>query len=819
MLATQSDGHARSYHARPTTGPVVVDGQASERAWRRAVPAGDFVERYPAFGRKASQSTTFRVTFDERALFVLIDAEDDDPPKIVAQLTQRDLDSPSDWVELLLDPQGSFQTGYRFAVSARGVQLDARLSRGGTTEDRSYDASWTSAVVCHDGGYRVEMRIPFSELRYSGDVESWGIQVVRRVARTAETSVYNSTPKSASRPLLHLARLFGLSSLRERSSVNFRPYSMIKWQSQQSDRSWAARYGGDVRLNWGSSTTIHTTVLPDFGQVQQDPSQLNLTAYQVYQQERRPFFLDGLEHLQTPLSPRGGDETIYYSRRVGAVPEARDRGDFDVYPTHLPIWAATKVLHRGAGGTNLNYLAGVTGPGSGFVTDTGEKVLIAPVTSFQVARVKQEVQNGRGSVGASVTFLHRHVSGALRDELIENAITGGPDFDLRFGDYGLMGQLVGSHLTGMPQAVDRVQRSTANLLQRPDAHHLGYNPKAWSLSGYSLSLGGGKFDGTPWRAFWGGQVRSPGFNTNDLGFLQSADQQKWEVSVGYRFDQETSLTRSGVVDVGGWIEKTNSVQVTGAEVSVGTNWDFANASFGWSGFSLQPEVNDVRLLRGGPGFLVPPSLGGWWGYQTDARKAWFMSWSGNFELGKYRSNSRVFLAWTTTFRPVSTLSFSIAPTVETGANDLQYVDTLSRLGNDVAMLGRLSRQTYTLTVRMDWALALGLSLRVYAMPFLSAGRYLAFYEVIDGLAGEYSERRRRTDYAGAAQFVNTQLRSSVVGRWEFLPLSSLYLVWTHDQGVYSEDHRRVHVGREFGALGDSPAVDVVMLKGEVYWTR
>jgi hypothetical protein len=122
-----------------------------------------------------------------------------------------------------------------------------------------------------------------------------------------------------------------------------------------------------------------------------------------------------------------------------------------------------------------------------------------------------------------------------------------------------------------------------------------------------------------------------------------------------------------------------------------------------------------------------------------------------------------------------------------------------------------------MTFRLDWTLALGLSLRMYAMPYLSAGRYSTFYEVMDGLAKDYLQRRRDAAYDGAAQFINTQLRSSVVVRWEFLPLSALYLVWTHEQGSSEEENRKLVVPREVNALFDSAPVDVVMLKGEVYW--
>jgi len=798
---------------------VELDGKALEPGWSKAKKVGGFIQQSPDEGLDPTEQTYVRAAHDDKAIYFFIEALDRRPDEISAILTQRDLGSPSDWVEVWLNPQNDSQTGYKFAVNARGVQFDSRLSKGGAQEDVDFHAVWGSSVERSERGWTAELRIPFSELRYDRGAQSWDVQVSRSLARENERSVLCETPKRTTRPLLHMSKVTGLPKLPPSRALNLRPYALLGYELVGRQGEFQPRFGGDLKLSLGGSMSWQATVLPDFGQVEQDPSQLNLTAFEIFQAERRPFFLDGRENLTLPLSYKNFfNEQLYYSRRIGARPHidfGYDSDQVSDYPQQSRILGASKLIGRTQGGLSYSLLNAVTGRETATFEDENgdftERTVAAP-TSFNIAKLNQEVQNGRGQLGFTGTHVHRFLDGALKEELVQDATTGAADFDLRFGDIGLQGQLVGSHLQGSRTAIDSVQRSPTNNLQRPDAPHLTYDPDATSMSGYGVALGGGIFDGGPWRGFWGGQIRSQGLNTNDLGFLQFSDQQKYEGVVEYRFDEPTRWYRRGDAHVAAWLESTGGPEIVSAGASVHHGFLFRNNTGFWAGTLRRASSLDPRMLRGGPAFLLPEASGYWWGTYSDGRKPWQFMLTGGGDIAEENSLDVHHVTLTGTFRPTSAIGFSVAPSFRTSKNDAQYVDTLSENEGDAYYLGALSSETYSLTLRASWAIALGLTLRVYAMPFVSAGRYAQFYRVTDPRAQRYEDRREVADYSGDDRFLSTELRSSVVLRWDYAPGSSAYAVWTHRQGDWNEQAGSVRASRDVSALLGSEATDVFMLK-------
>src|SRR5690606_6559935 len=311
--------------------------------------------------------------------------------------------------------------------------------------------------------------------------------VIRKLGRENEVSTLEPVPKAASRPLLHLAQLDGLSALPSAGSIHLRPYGLMGWESSGSEARIVPRAGGDVRLAVTSATTLHITAFPDFGQVEQDPSQLNLTAFEIFQQERRQFFLDGRENLELRLTYDDYfNDHLYYSRRIGAPPQVKlnyERDQVKDYPRVTTIVGAAKVVGRTPRGLNFSMLHAVTDAEAATLDLHGvaAKAPVAPPASYNVARVRQELQGGRGFVGVVGTYTHRFLEDSLRDDLTSLAAVGGAEFDLRFGDYGLMGQALGTHISGTSEAVDKVQRSPTNNRQRPDAVHIDYDSTETSL--------------------------------------------------------------------------------------------------------------------------------------------------------------------------------------------------------------------------------------------------------------------------------------------------------------------------------------------------
>ena len=793
---------------------IEVDGAATDAAWQSAHWYEDFVQRDPKEGAAPSERTRMAVVYDSHSIYIFIRAEDREANLVFASLTRRDRPSPSDWVEVWLAPQGDRRSGYRFAVNARGVQMDARLGEGGETQDFDWNGVWTSKVSRDDNGWSAEIEIPFSELRFDAK-SSWGINVSRRIQRLNEESVLCRTPKMSPRILGHAAELKGIEGVSQTTPVSLVPYGLVGWEQQGHDGSLELRFGGDVRVGLGSASTLEATVLPDFGQVESDPSQLNLTAFEIFLPERRPFFLEGRDTFRFPLALRNWDnETLYYSRRIGQQP-TRDLGlDASAsvdYPKQSQILAAGKWLGRTQSGLSFGLLSAATEAERATVTENGltTRPLVAPATSYTVARVRQDYDHGRSAIGAMATHVERITPETDRQFFVTRATAGAGDFDWRRGNVGLTGHLVGTRLEGDRLAIDAVQRSSTHYMQRPDAPYLHYDPARTTLDGWGAELVGGKFDGTPLRAGWGLRTRSPGLNPNDLGYMRRADSESAETWIEWHLDRPTPFYRSLSIGSSAWLAKTFGPEIIGSGIGVGAFSRLHNNMVVWMGAQRMREALDVSLLRGGPAFMVPGSWEGYWGFQSDDRGRTDVSLAGSWSWRDKHSLKRLGAILTFRVRPMSALTVSLAPRFERSLDDLQYVN-----GDDpnAIILGRLVRTTGSLTLRANWALSPDLSLETYAMPYISAGTYTQFYRVVAPRADVYAERRVPTQYSGDDRFVAAQVRSNVVLRWDYTPGSSLYAVWAHEQTGNRSDIGRFSPFVDSYDLVKATSYDTFMIK-------
>lgn len=774
-------GAYRALRVEP--GTIVVDGEAREDAWQLATFYGGFVQRDPYDGAPPTEATEVAFAYDDGALYVFVRAHDTRAEGIQAQLSRRDEVTPSDWVEVWLDPQNDRRTAYRFAVNARGVQLDARFSEGGQVQDVAWNAAWDSATTLHESGWNAELRIPFAELRYDRDVESWGLQVSRRLQRENEESVLSPIPRTALRPLHFLTRLEDLHELPAPRWLSLTPYVVGGYERSPDFSEPVLRGGGTLALRLGASSNWQISVLPDFAQVEADPSVLNLSAFEVFFPERRQFFLDGQETFQLPLAHRNWqNETLFYSRRIGARP-ARDLGLDDEqvlrYPRTTTIWGASKLVGRTRTGLGYGALQAFTGTERATVEVDGvqSRPVVAPPTSYTVGRLRQEFDGGRSAVGVMGTQVVRSLERSIEGEFVEKATAVAADFDWRRGDVALLGHVTGTHLSGSASAIDTVQRSSTHFYQRPDAEHLRYDPARTQLSGWGAELVGGKLQGLPWRTGWAVRARSPGLNPNDLGFLQRADQQHAEAWAQRIQAEPTWLYRMFSVDGAVWFSKTFGAEVTGWGASLSAGMQFKNNMNAWLGGLRRQEALDPSLLRGGPAFLLPGGWDGWWGLYSDERRRWQVGADGNVwfrdggTLRKTRTKLHLGL------RPNDSLQLSVAPSYEQNLDQLQFVEATS----GEIVLGDLASRAVYVTLRAAWAIALGLTLEVYAMPYMTAGDYQRFRAVAAPRSRAFQDRLRPTDYAGDPGFLFAQLRSNVVLRYDYVPGASVYLVWAREQ--------------------------------------
>jgi hypothetical protein len=799
---------------RVPTGTIVVDGVGADLAWLRARRQGSFVQRHPEPGQPASQPTFVTIAFDDEALYVLIEARDSSPESITAALTRRDEFSVSDWVHLWLDTYQDGLSAYRFSVNARGVKQDARVYNG-VEEDVNWDAVWDSAVRRGPDGWVAELRIPFSQVRYDSDRSSWGIQVGRTLMRRREESHASPVPEGTTRFVRHFGRVTGLEGLPRPLRLELVPYGRSALRIEEGGESldWSA--GADARLGIGPALTLDVTANPDFGQVEADPSTLNLSGFETFLPEKRPFFTTGSEAFRFPTRyGDGGVENLFYTRRIGRVPKTDlDLEDDQIlhYPHSTTILGAAKLTGRTSDGWTIGALGAVTRRERADVLVDGvaSRPLVDALMNAGVLRVTKQLRDGQTTVGGMATYLLRERDDAAEIGLVHRSVTGGLDVEHREGHFTLLSRLMGSQVSGSQGAIDDLQRSSVHYFQRPDAAHVDYDPSRHSLAGWGLTHVAGKLSGQPWRGGSGVHVRSPGYDPNELGYLRRADEQSAFGWLQYRRDDPT-----------GWFEKFQLyANASGAKTFGDERTSTGADAGGWgmfpSGWTLYGGVArnlhnlDVAALRGGPALMVPGRWTWWAGGATDERKNWTVRTDVWGEEGD--DDSRRILSGTARLelRPVPSVQLMVGPAWQRSLNNHQYVDTVN---GDDTIVGRLHQDTLSLTLRASWALTPALTLQYYAMPYFSAGRYERFYLVVAPRANEYVDRFRQTAYDGDDRFLFEQLRSNLVLRWEYLGGSSLFLVWSRDQGRDRDDVGGLEPRRDVGSLLRARSEDVIALK-------
>lgn len=838
----------------------VIDGRIVEAAWARAAVAAGFVQHDPNPGRPATQRTEARVLYDDDALYVALRMFDTAPDSIVAQLGRRDNEVYSDWAYVGIDSYYDRRTAFIFGLNPRGVMMDV-LIHNDTEQDPSWDAVWEGSAQRDDEGWTAEFRIPFSQLRYStaqGSGEQvWGVQFMRRIARRNETTFWAPTLPADARMVSLFGELRGLRDLSPPRRLELMPYgvaSVTRAPGEVGDPFHRgtdpfAGGGADIKAGLTSNLTLTATVNPDFGQVEADPSVFNLTAVETFFSERRPFFVEGVDIFRFGLGLGDGDlgnESLFYSRRIGRAPGGSVDGDFTALPDLTTILGAAKVSGKTAGGWSLGFLNALTAAESGRSWTGGveRETAVEPLTNYAVARLIRDFRDGASAVGVIATSTNRALPGSGElDWMRGSAFTGGLDARHRFGDnsYQLGGSLVGSRVSGTAEAMDRVQRSSVHYFQRPDLSHVTYDPTRTSLAGWSAKADLFKLQGNVRFALFGMAI-SPGFEANDLGFQTSSDMAVTGFWAGYQKYDAGRWFRNWNVGTNGW----TGVDFGGDRLALGgnVNGGFQLNNF-WGanvGVDMSGSEYSSTLLRGGPSFLQPGSVRGWANAYTDRRKVVRGSVGVNGGRQPESGGGRLSVNGSVTVRPADNAEFSLGPSVSWNRNPIQYVATRTALGRDHQVLGTVDQTTVAMTARVNFTVSPTLSLQFYAQPFLTAGVYEDFKLVRDARADHFDDRvtvlsgsRIRTvgDDGGRRHHVDAngdgvedfsfkdpgfnfrQLRSNAVVRWEYRPGSALFLVWSQGRTDFEED-RPFGLGSDVNGLWSAAGTNVLLVKVS-YW--
>ncbi|MBN2070065.1 MAG: carbohydrate binding family 9 domain-containing protein [Candidatus Krumholzibacteriota bacterium] len=827
---------------RITNGGIKVDGFLDEHDWKRAPEAGDFIQRAPNDGEPSTEKTSVRLVYDDICIFVGVRAYDSQPDAIRGLLSRRDEDSPSDWIYLAFDSYNDKRTAFEFSVNPAGVQRDAFWSNG-EERDENWDAVWDVAISTDEKGWIAEFCIPFSQLRYAsnGHTSSWGFQAVRTISRINEDSYWNPVPQDISHIISRFGRLEGLVDLPASKRLEILPYLVtganIYGDSEGDpfrDGGWGSgegenpdyRIGLDLQYGLTSDLTLNMSINPDFGQVEQDPSEFNLTAYETYFDEKRPFFVEGANIFNYTIGFGDMDrERVFYSRRIGRSPhldteDAERLYGVDDYwesrPSFTKILGAAKMTGRTSNGWSVGILEAVTDKEESIVQIPGEKrfaVTVEPVTNYTVARARREFNNGRSSIGGILTNVYRDIENDDLDYLHSTAITSGIDMEHRWHDdeYSIIAKFIGSHISGSRESMINAQESSVRYYQRPDADHLGVDPDITHMEGFSSTLWGGKFAGEPWRFGIGFNTRTPAFELNDIGYANDADNTMGVLWIGYRDFEPGSVIRNWNLNTNLWKNIDYGWDDTGTGGNVNGYMQFMNYWGVYGGIGGNFERQNNRLLWGGPSVITPWSINSWYGFHSDNRKMLYFSYDG-FTAANPEGYSEFDISPGLTVRPSSRFNIRINPSYNLSTSDLQYVDDYSDETGDHYIVGRIDRKTVRITTRIDYTLTNKICLQFYAMPYLTAGKYTRFREVTDPHAASYDDRFTPVDYSDNPDFNFKQLRSNLVFRWEFNPGSTLYFVWSQGATDLEEEYGDFGFSRDFGRLFSSAGDNTFLIK-------
>ncbi len=868
--------------AQPVQGEVDVDGHLDEAVWEEAPVATGFVQIEPVEGAPAEEETEVRVLFGEDAVYVGARMHDSRPSTIADQLVRRDQRGQYDFFEVAFDPNLDRRTGYLFRVSAAGVQRDEYLYSD-SEQDDAWDAVWASAVSRDSLGWVAEMRIPLSQLLYepSDTARVWGVNFQRRRLASNERTVFALVSRLQQGVVSQFGELEGVRIAEASRRLELVPYGLTSAHTGPAERGnpffdgseTDARLGADFRYGIGGNFTLDAAVNPDFGQVEADPAVINLTAFETFFEERRPFFVEDARIFDFNLS--GGRNSLFYSRRVGGQPHGRAPGeaDFSRIPDASTILGAAKLTGRTPSGLSVGALVASTQEEEGKAyfggDDRIEEFLVEPRSQYGVFRIQQDFNGGASQIGAIVAGMNRELpmDGSF-DHLPSSAFDGGVDFEIQWNDreWALDGFLAGSHVRGDSTAMIRLQRSSTHYFQRPDAEYVSMDSSATAMSGAEWRLQFERRRGDWTGAVWAAEV-TPGFEINDIGFSQEQERLDGGARIGYRDITPGEHLRSWNANVftfhnwshdvlengvGSWAAWEQShmrgVFMARGQVEFLNYWEL-NGSLGYS-----PRSQSRTATRGGPVMLDPASFRSNLRLQTDRRRA--VNVGPRIEYNRYLTGTQeeFNVSMDVELRPSSRLELSLEPRLSLRTNPTQYVIASGALSYTPTFGPRyvfadLERQEFSVETRLNWSFSPHLTLQVFAQPFISAGDYVSYKQFLEpgtflfdtfeegsvatrdgevtcvgGRTCEDADHTRYLDFDGDGRVDETfadrdfnfrSLIGNAVLRWEYRPGSRIFLVWQRQQSERAA-LGGLDVGRDASALFDAEPDDRFILKVD-YW--
>jgi len=891
MLAQEQSmaaGKPPIVRAHERTAPINIDGRLNEPDWADAPAASNFVQVRPTEGAPPPESTEVRVLFDEEAIYVGARMHESDPASIRDQLVRRDQGGQYDYFEVMIDPNRDRQTGYLFRLGVAGNELDAFLFDDSRT-DVDFDAVWESAARRDSLGWTAELRLPYSQFQYesSDSTQAWGVNFKRRRVESDSESYFALVSRTVDGRVSQFGTLMGIDVPSSGQFLELEPsYAPEFFRAPSSprnpffdgtdlDATNPGQFGLDLSYGLSPRFTLDATFNPSFGETEVDPAVVNLSAFETFFSEKRAFFIQEARIFDFSLN--GGNE-LFFSRRIGRQDlqgSPPDEADFVDQPRRNTILGASKITGRTDGGLSVGVLGAVTQEetGNAHFLDQGrtEKFVAQPMVQTGVVRLQQEFRGGDTRVGSITTVMNRRLGGMGLDELTDNALSFGTDFEHNWGGanarrWNVSGQWAGTLVRGDEAAITRIQTNAQHFFQRPDTDRLQVDSTATSMFGYQWRLDFARQSAEHWTWDLFVNANHPNFAANDLGFNTAGERFNVGGSLRYQDIEPGPVFRewsarlfvdqlfrrslfNGIFDAETWVRSHKA-----SRISLRSNFEFPNNWEYEFDVDIEPRVLSDTKTRGGPLMTQPAEYGFSTEIETDPKRTLSVEPEVEYAFRGQDAGSEFETELDLTFRPTPRWEFSLGPELSIGTETDQFVASLE----DPAFTGTfgerhlfatLDQTQFSMNTRVRVALNPDLSVQLFAQPLLSANDFDTFKQLArpasfdfqqfeEGVAETAGEEIRcqggetcvadgrrfldlsrspAADFSFSEQDFNFRsLVGQLVLRWEYQTGSEFFFVWREDRAS-REQVGDLRFGRDFGELFRAGSEDRFTIKIQHYF--
>ncbi len=835
--------------------PPVLDGILDDSIWNIVEWAGDYVEFRPDENTEPSVETQFKIIYDAKNLYVALKCHDPEPDKIEKRLSRRD-GFAGDWVEVNIDSYHDKRTSFSFTVTAAGVKGDEFVSNNGNNWDDSWNPIWYVKTNIDDEGWTAEMRIPLSQLKFGKHKEQiWGLQSTRRFFREEERSLWQRKPVDTPGWVSEFGELHGLVDLEPQNQLEIQPYTVARLETFEAEEGNPFRDGNDSKVTGGldakigitNDLTLDLTINPDFGQVEADPSAIALDGFQIFFREQRPFFVENKNIFDYNISRSEagntfGFDNVFYSRRIGRSPQGfleTEDEEFVDQPENTAILGAAKFSGKTRNGWSIGVLESVTAKKYATIDNNGNrrKEMVEPLTNYFVGRAQKDFNDGDTFVGGMFTATNRDALTQELDFLHRSAYGGGFDFKHQWNDrdWYFGGNLIWSHVRGSAEAIENTQESITHLFQRVGAEHVEVDSDKTSLSGTGGNFQLGKVGNGHWKFETGGTWRSPELELNDIGFQRQADDIRHYTWIGYQTLKPDKTFRRVGINYNHWSVWDFSGNHNSLRFNTNSWQNWKNNWFTNAGFNYEPIQYSNFALRGGPRLRMSPEIGFWNSINTDSRKKLRFSMFHNGEKGTDSSYASYNMEFGFSYQPTNALRISAFPSYGINNDKLQYIDNIDVNGDTRYLNGEIEQRTLSMSLRVNYNINPNLTVQYWGQPFISRGRYSNFKNVTDPMAQNFDQRITLYEDEQISldediysvdenldgtidfdfddpDFSFIQFRSNLVVRWEYIPGSEIFLVWSQDISQSGNPQEGLFQSLGDNVFGGEKPMNIFLLK-------